>query len=152
MWLENTIKAISMGYCIVSYSDYFLVHYSLNLWKQSEGSWKSFLQPIRWCIVYTKFIVSDSEPCPYDLKWYIASKTRTRFYQYGLTLIPAWISNHMLSKVWDKTTNLFWNFSGATDWIRSAFHNGYDYLSMLRLKSIHVSKGVSDNRTLYMYI
>ena len=31
-----------------------------------------------------------------------------------LTLIPAWISNHMLSKVWDEITYPFLNFNGAT--------------------------------------
>ena len=35
------------------------------------------------------------------------------FYYHGLTLIPAWISNHMLSKVWDEITYLFLNFNSA---------------------------------------
>ena len=34
------------------------------------------------------------------------------FYQYGLTSIPAWISNHMPSKVWDEITDTFLNFNG----------------------------------------
>ena len=36
------------------------------------------------------------------------------FYSNGLTLIPAWISNHMLSKVWDEITYPFLNVNGAT--------------------------------------
>ena len=36
------------------------------------------------------------------------------FYQYGLTLIPASISNHMASKVWDEITYPFLNCNGAT--------------------------------------
>ena len=36
------------------------------------------------------------------------------FYKDGLTLIPAWISNYMLSKVWDEITYPFLNFNGAT--------------------------------------
>ena len=36
------------------------------------------------------------------------------FYLHGLTLIPAWISNHMPSKVWDEITYPFLNFNGAT--------------------------------------
>ena len=28
--------------------------------------------------------------------------TRDPFYEHGLILILAWISNHMLSKVWDE--------------------------------------------------
>ena len=36
------------------------------------------------------------------------------FYQHGLTLIPAWISNHLPCKVWDGITYPFLNFNGAT--------------------------------------
>ena len=43
------------------------------------------------------------------------------FYYHGLTLIPAWISNHMSSKVWDEITYPFPNFNGCTvevwEWI-----------------------------------
>ena len=42
-------------------------------------------------------------------------------YWHGLTLIPAWISNHMLSKVWDEITYPYPNFNGRTvevwEWI-----------------------------------
>ena len=40
--------------------------------------------------------------------------TRGLFYQHGLTLIPAWISNHMPGKVWDEITYPFLNFNGCT--------------------------------------
>ena len=36
------------------------------------------------------------------------------FYQHGLTLIPAWICNHIHYKVWDEITYPFLNFNGAT--------------------------------------
>ena len=36
------------------------------------------------------------------------------FYLHGLTLIPAWISNHMPSEVWDEISYPFLNFNGAT--------------------------------------
>ena len=36
------------------------------------------------------------------------------FYQHGLTLIPAWRSNHMSNKMWDEITYPFLNFNGAT--------------------------------------
>ena len=36
------------------------------------------------------------------------------FYQHGLTLILASISNHMPSKVWDEITYPFINFNGCT--------------------------------------
>ena len=36
------------------------------------------------------------------------------FYQHGLTLIPAWISNYIHYKEWDEITYPFLNFNGAT--------------------------------------
>ena len=36
------------------------------------------------------------------------------FYWHGLTLIPAWISNHLPGKVWDEITYPFLNFNGCT--------------------------------------
>ena len=36
------------------------------------------------------------------------------FYQHGLTLIPAWISNYIHYNVWDEITYPFLNFNGAT--------------------------------------
>ena len=36
------------------------------------------------------------------------------FNLHGLTLIPEWISNHMLSKMWDEITYPFLNFSRTT--------------------------------------
>ena len=36
------------------------------------------------------------------------------FYQHGLTLNPAWISNYMYHKVWDELTYPFPNFNGYT--------------------------------------
>ena len=64
-------------------------------------------------------------------------------YKYGLTLITAWIRNHMPSKVWDEINNAFPNFDGATvevwEWINN-FHpthyNEFKYLSVLRVKLI----------------
>ena len=37
-----------------------------------------------------------------------------RFYKHGLTIIPAWISNHTPNKVWDEITYPFQNFNGCT--------------------------------------
>ena len=36
------------------------------------------------------------------------------FHWHGLTLIPAWINNQMLSKVWGAITDPFLNFNGCT--------------------------------------
>ena len=40
--------------------------------------------------------------------------SRGAFYWHGLTLIPAWISNHIYYKVWDEITYPFVNFNAAT--------------------------------------
>ena len=39
---------------------------------------------------------------------------RGQFYQHGLTLIPAWISNHIYFELWDEITYPFLNFNGCT--------------------------------------
>ena len=39
---------------------------------------------------------------------------RGHFYLHGVTLIPAWIGNHMHSNVWDDMTYQFQNFNGCT--------------------------------------
>ena len=43
------------------------------------------------------------------------------FYEHGLSLIPAWMSNHIPNKVWDEFTYQFPNFNGCTievwEWI-----------------------------------
>ena len=70
-----------------------------------------------------------------------------------LSLIPAWISNHMPTKVWDETSYLIPNFNGCTvflfsyflgvgmeNWFHIIFHNGCNYLSMLQWRLIHGSK------------
>ena len=44
------------------------------------------------------------------------------FYKHGLTLIPAWISNHTSSKVWDEITYPILNFNGWTV-------EGYEWIS-----------------------
>ena len=47
--------------------------------------------------------------------WYDnLSSSSGPFYQYGLTLIPAWTSNYIPYNVWDETTYPFLNFNGAT--------------------------------------
>ena len=57
-------------------------------------------------------------------------------------LLLAWISNHMPSKVRDEITYPFPNFSEVWEWIRDfiSLYNGCNYLSMLGLELIHVSK------------
>ena len=40
--------------------------------------------------------------------------TSNSIYKHGLTLITAWISNHMPSNMWDEITYPFLNFNGCT--------------------------------------
>ena len=46
---------------------------------------------------------------------------RGPFYQHGVTLLPGWISNYILYKVWDEITYPFWDFNGVavevSEWI-----------------------------------
>ena len=44
-------------------------------------------------------------------RWCSLCDTRDPFYCYGLTLIPAWINNHMLSKMWNEITYPYWDYS-----------------------------------------
>ena len=74
--------------------------------------------------------------------------SRNLFYQHGLTLISAWISNHMPNKVWVEITYLFPNFNGATvevwEWISNFIpHFTMDVVTYpyWDLKLNHVSKG-----------
>ena len=73
--------------------------------------------------------------------------TNSPFYWGGLTLIPAWISSHMLRKVWDEIIYPFLNFNGATvevlEWISNFIpHIIMDAITYpcLGLKLNHVSK------------
>ena len=63
------------------------------------------------------------EWCIYKNVWYHDTRIQTYlihpatsgpFYLHGLTLIPAWISNHTHYNVWDEITYPFLNFNGAT--------------------------------------
>ena len=67
-------------------------------------------------------------PCHKSKHWISQSLISVRrcpqgpLYLHGLTLIPAWISNHIPSKVWDEIPYPFLNFNGYTvevyEWIR----------------------------------
>ena len=60
---------------------------------------------------------------------------------------PTWMNNHTPSKVRNRIMHPFSNFNGNTvevwEWkkkIHPTLYNGYNYLSMLRLKLIHCSE------------
>ena len=67
------------------------------------------------------------------------------FYKHELTLIPAWISNHMSSKMQDELTYASKQFLqhsslGMHKWTHSILYNECSYLFVLRLKLFHASK------------
>ena len=55
---------------------------------------------------------------------------RGPFYQHVLTLIPAWRSNHMPSKVWDEITYPFPNFNGVTIEVWELISNSIPHIIM----------------------
>ena len=67
------------------------------------------------------------------------------FYWHGLTLIPAWISSCIHCEVWDEIVYPIPNYTGCPidvwEWISNFIPHFIlgDYLSMLGLKSNHVS-------------
>ena len=78
------------------------------------------------------------------------------FYQHGLTLIPAWISNHTHSKDWDGITYPFQTSTVAplkfwNGWVfHPAFYNGCNYLYILRIKLNRVSNKGPRSRSCYV--
>ena len=84
----------------------------------------------------------------FQRKYISQRKTSVPFYKHRLILIPAWISNHKSGNVLDEITYPLPNFNGCIVEIREGINNFIpdfimcDYLSMLGLKLIHVSKSV----------
>ena len=65
--------------------------------------------------------------------WTTWPDTSGTFYQHGLTVISAWISNHIHYNVWDEITYPFPNFNGCTvevwEWISNFIpHIGHGLL------------------------
>ena len=56
----------------------------------------------------------ETVPRPHCIEQSIIGNSWVPFYEHGLTLIPAWISNYIHYKVWDEITYPFLNFNGAT--------------------------------------
>ena len=68
------------------------------------------LDQIQW----PSMTLGPSGDCMTLSQEYSSLSTNGPFYLHGLTLIPAWISNHMPNKVPDEITYPFLNFNGAT--------------------------------------
>ena len=67
--------------------------------------WKGSLY---WLYLHMFIFILDGD------SFLLVIDTSGPFYLHGLTLIPAWISNYMPSKVWDKITYPFLNFNSCT--------------------------------------
>ena len=101
-----------------------------------------------WWNYFTAYCASQ-EICTRFAPWSVLNSTfcliRVPFYQYGLTLITAWIVNYMPNKVLDEITYPFSNFNGcaveAREWINNFIqHVMINYnSSMLGIKLNHVS-------------
>ena len=93
------------------------------------------------CYSYARIFIVSSKPS--NVLWvnlHTFQYSSDLFYRHGLTLIPAWISNHMRTKVWDEITYPFSNFNVMQS--HDDYCIGCNYLSMLGLMLIHVSKRV----------
>ena len=68
------------------------------------------------------------------------------FYQYGLTLFPAWISNYIRYKVWDEINHPFPGFNAATvevgKWISNCIPHYTRHVILIQIQRNlnHVSK------------
>ena len=125
-----------------------------DLAKCTEVSWDHWqhnLLAIRDILVFSTDGVNVAwNPITWSINESTDPTTCGPFYYHGLTLISAWKSNPMSSKVWDEITYPFSNFNdlplkfgnGLDKLFHSALYNGCNvsYLSMLGLKLIHVSK------------
>ena len=75
---------------------------------------------------------------------HVSKVTGSTFTKNELTLIPAWLSNDMLSKVWDEITYAFSNFNGCTvevwEWIRNFIpHFTMDVITYITLLNLPFS-------------
>ena len=103
-----------------SFDVFFDLRLNKRLSKQSWGWWFETLSSPLWrhCNGELLFHISIN---PVDIGRIITtqcshclfSQTRSPFYWHGLTLIPAWICNHMSSEEWNEITCPLPNFNGC---------------------------------------
>ena len=96
-----------------------IILFGLQCWKSSpdmvNNSWYLFKN-----FIWINFWLSQMDDLMRALIIFLSSY-RDHFYWHGLSLISAWISNHMPDKVWDEITYPFSNFNCAAvevwEWI-----------------------------------
>ena len=81
-----------------------------------------FNMSILWSCIYNQLMIEENKKKSHNCRSPPHSTTSSPtsfnscrpFYQHGLTLIPAWINNHIHYKEWDEITYPFLNFNGVT--------------------------------------
>ena len=133
-------------------------------WQRSSSIFSHILKSISKQQLVCKFGIMENESCYFTVFTKVSTHLvipheifrrvvfLTEFLSAGsllltwFNLIPASISNHTHYNVWDDITYPFLNFNGATvevyEWISNfiTLHWACDYLSMLGLKLMHISK------------
>ena len=85
--------------------------------------WKfwEFYEQFLFCYNFLSSSIKLQQVTAEALTISVAPTIRDPFYQYGLTLIPAWISGYIRHTVWDENTHPFPNFNGCSvavwEWI-----------------------------------
>ena len=90
----------------------YILHSNLNKWWLNKKHFQQNEFGINWNICNMAAILLRPQEVPASSKWSLFPGAF--FYEHGLTLIPAWISNYMPGIVWGEITYPFLNFNGAT--------------------------------------
>ena len=88
--------------------------------------WNSRFGVIFYVLNFFRFGIPYPTPPPHG-----DEATCGPFYLYGVTFIPAWISNYIHHKVWDEITYPFLNFNGATVEVQVWISNFIPYFTGL---------------------
>ena len=114
----------SMTICCISLAYYWhkqiLINDSYTLSKPQTNNTKHGMNnKLKWAMTSVKCSHATAV-----IVFHFVFFPRGPFYQHGLPLIPAWISNHMSSQVWDEITCPFTNFNRCTievwEWISNS--------------------------------
>ena len=116
MNITSETKSVSAGQCC-EYNCYDILKMNntpVYMFKSSPiFKWRNWLHQI---IVFNHVKAGRNWQSPRRYTWQRLQieDNSSRFYWHGLTLIPAWISNHTPSKVRDEITYPFLNFDDCT--------------------------------------
>ena len=97
-WLFSVGKTLfirTLGCYFWGHSELYLYVQNQSVVCWSKEGWKTEIQKTKYSLYSTEATASDPEKFGFE---------KVTFYLHGLTLTPAWISNHTYSKVWDEIT------------------------------------------------